>query len=243
MIKERIDKFYTDRVKGRERTHFYITDAGKCPRSVWFAFKKFPKKERDARVMRIFEHGDYTHMRIMSALFSIGAVKAIEVALQNELLHGRADGIVTVNNEPYVLELKSINSFGFKKLEQPKKEHVKQLMLYLHYFNIQKGIFLYENKDNQDLKEYMIEYDKQTAEQLISEMQTLKHFIENNILPPMPLGLEEWECQYCDYSEECRKRMNESRGIVTVKESAEKENETISKEDLSKIHKKDPSKE
>jgi len=185
MIKEKIDKFYLDREKERDRHHFYITEAGRCPRAVYFNFKKVPKKAKEARVLRVFDHGDYTHMRIMSVL--------------------RADGIVTIDNEPYVIELKSINSVGFRKLEKPKKEHIKQLQLYLHYFKIPKGIFIYENKDTQELKEFIIEYDQKLAESIISDFATLKHFISNDIVPPIPFGLEDWECAYCDYAEECER--------------------------------------
>jgi len=222
MIKEKIEKFYTDKKRDWDKVSFYVTDAGKCPRAVWFGFKKFPKKDKDPRVMRVFENGDYTHMRIMSSLFSIGAVKAIELALENELVRGRCDGIVVINNEPYVLELKSINSFAFKKLERPKPDHIKQLMLYLHYFKIQRGIFLYENKDTQELKEYMMTYDQKMAESIVQDFHTLKHFIESNTLPPVPMGLEEWECRFCDYSEECLKRQNASKAESLKKPLPEK---------------------
>ncbi len=212
MIKEKIEKFYLERRKDRDRTYFYITEAGRCPRSIWYNFKKFPRKEMDARVMRVFENGDYTHMRIMSSLFSVGAVKAIEVSLEEDIVHGRCDGIVVIDNKPYVLELKSINSFGFKKLEAPKPEHIKQLMLYLHYFKIQGGIFLYENKDTQALKEFQISYDKEMAERLIENFRILKHMIEENILPPAPPDIDEWECKFCDFLDECLKKRSDNLG-------------------------------
>jgi len=210
MIKEKIEKFYNEKRKDPDRVSFYVSDAGKCPRALWFAFKKFPKKEKDPRVIRILENGDYTHMRIMSSLFSMGLVKAVELSLENELIKGRCDGVIVINNEPYVLEIKSINSFAFKKLESPKAEHLKQLMLYLHYFKINKGIFLYENKDSQELKEFVVNYNPDIAESVIKEFRILKHMIENDILPPIPLRIEEWECRFCDYREECFKRRFEN---------------------------------
>lgn len=218
MIKEKIEKFYLERRKDRDRTYFYITEAGRCPRSVWYNFKKFPKKEKDARLMRVFENGDYTHMRIMSSLFSIGAVKAIEVALEEDIVHGRCDGIVVINNEPYVLELKSINSYGFKKLEAPKPEHIKQLMLYLHYFKIKNGIFIYENKDNQDLKEFHITYDKEMAQKLVENFVILRHMVQENILPPVPQNIDEWECRFCDYFDECAKKRSDFLGRKLLEE-------------------------
>ena len=39
MLKELIDQFYLDNQKNKEQTRFYITDAGKCPRAVFFKFK------------------------------------------------------------------------------------------------------------------------------------------------------------------------------------------------------------
>lgn len=222
MIKEKIEKFYLERRKDRDRSYFYITEAGKCQRAIWYNFKKFPKKEMDARLMRVFENGDYTHMRIMSSLFSIGAVKAIEVALEEDIVHGRCDGIVVINNEPYVLELKSINSYGFKKLEAPKPEHIKQLMLYLHFFKIQKGIFIYENKDNQDLKEFHISYDKEMAEKLIENFRITKHLIDENILPPVPANIDEWECRFCDFFDECVKKRSDLMGRKLLEEKNQK---------------------
>jgi len=208
MIKEKIDAFYDG--KNREdsdRTYFYITDTAKCPRAVWFAFKKFPKKRKEARLMRVFEHGDYTHMRIMAALFSMGLVKSIEISIPNqELIHGRADGILSADGVPIVLEIKSINSYAFKQLDSPKKEHIKQIQLYMHYFKIPRGVLIYENKDNQDLKEFELEYNKELSEETLAELELLKKQIDNNVLPEIPGDLEEWQCNYCDYAEECQKR-------------------------------------
>jgi hypothetical protein len=36
MLKELIDQFYLDKQRDKEQTHFYITDAGKCTRAVFF---------------------------------------------------------------------------------------------------------------------------------------------------------------------------------------------------------------
>ena len=55
MLKELIDQFYIDNQKNSEQTKFYITDAVKCPRSVFFKLKNAPREPLDARLMRIFE--------------------------------------------------------------------------------------------------------------------------------------------------------------------------------------------
>ena len=203
MIVEKIDAFYNNKQDSKERTAFYISDAGKCPRAIWFAMKKYPKKATDARTHRIFEHGDHTHMRLMSVLFSLGLVTSVEVGIPDQaVIHGRADAIISVAGEPYVVELKSVNSNRFKKGE-PDPDHIKQLQLYLHFFKIKKGILLYENKDNQDLKEFLVEYDAGLAEKLLSVFSSLKELIDKNILPMVPEDIEEWRCGYCPYAEAC----------------------------------------
>ncbi len=205
MLKERIDSLYSSKQENRDKLAFYISDAGKCPRAIWFAMKKYPKKEVDARVMRIFEHGNYTHMRIMSALYSLGLVTASEIGIpDNQMIHGRADAIVNIDGELYVVEIKSVNSMRFKKAEADQ-DHIKQLQLYLYFFKIKKGILIYENKDNQEIKEFMIEYNEPLVKKLFSDFNILKDKIGMNQVPEIPDDLEDWRCEYCPYIASCEK--------------------------------------
>jgi len=205
MLKELIDEFYQSKKDSKEKTAFYATDAGKCPRAIWFALKKYPKKDYDARILRIFEHGNHTHMRIVSVLFSLGLINSVEVDLpEKDLIHGRADAIISIKGEPYVIEIKSVNSVKFKK-DEPDKDHVKQLQLYLHFFKIKKGILLYENKDNQDIKEFVIEYDEKKALEILNSFEKIKEKLSKNEIPEIPPDLEDWRCEYCPYIKECEK--------------------------------------
>lgn len=205
MIKELIDKFYDAKQEKREKIAFYISDAGKCPRAIWFSVKGYPKKEFDARMQRVFEHGNHTHMRIMGVLFSLGLVNAVEIDIpRNEMIHGRADAIVNINNEPHVVEVKSVNSTKFKK-DFPDQDHVNQIQLYMYFFNIKKGILLYENKDTQELKEFLVNYDEVLVKKLFATFNDLKKHVEENRIPQIPEGIEDWRCEYCPYLEECEK--------------------------------------
>ena len=69
MLKELIDEFYLDQQRDREQYHFYITDAGKCPRAVFFKFKNVPREKIDARILRIFERGETLHRDIFNVLY------------------------------------------------------------------------------------------------------------------------------------------------------------------------------
>ncbi|MBZ9571825.1 PD-(D/E)XK nuclease family protein [Patescibacteria group bacterium] len=207
MLKELINKFYLDRQRDREQHHFYISDAGKCSRAIFFKFKKVPREEIEARVLRLFDHGDSIHRLIMKPLLSTkeAHVVASEVDIPpRELIRGRADAVISDGKDLYILDIKSMNSMVFKNLNQPKKEHIDQIQLYLHYLDPKKGILLYVNKDTQELKEFLINYDSNRAQSLLKVLSDLKTKIDSNIIPPrIPEWPENWQCQYCQFKEIC----------------------------------------
>ncbi len=207
MLREIIDKFYLDRQKDKEQHHFYISDAGKCPRSIFFKFKNAPRKEMEANILRLFDHGNHIHELIMNSLLSTKDIHVIasEVNIPpQELISGRADAVISDGKELYVLDIKSINSTGFRYLSQAKEENINQIQLYLHYFKIPKGILLYVNKDNQQLKEFMVHYNQAQARSLLEELANLKKQVDSNIIPSrIPNYPNNWQCQYCQFREIC----------------------------------------
>jgi len=207
MLKELIDKFYLDRQKDREQHHFYITDAGRCPRAIFFKFKNVPREEMAAKVLRMFDHGDHIHQLIMKPLLSIREIHVVAAEVNippQELISGRADAIISCGKELYVLDIKSMNSMIFRNLAQPKEENVDQIQLYLHYFKIPKGMLLYVNKDTQELKEFMVNYDRKRALSLLDGLEALKKQIDSNVVPARISNYpDDWQCQYCQFREVC----------------------------------------
>jgi len=206
MLKELIDEFYIDQQKNKEQYHFYITDAGKCPRGVFFKFKNVPRKAFDARLLRIFERGENIHRNIFNILYRlrIGVTTEVPIPAQ-EIISGRADAILSINKENYVLDIKSINSMIFKNMSEPKEENIYQIQLYLHYFNIKKGILLYIDKDQQNIKEFIVNYDKKLVQSLLEKFIDLKSKIDTDVIPNRLVDYpKNWQCQYCQFKEVCR---------------------------------------
>ena len=205
MLKELIDQFYLDKHEDREQNHFYITDAGKCARAVFFKFKNMPREKMEARMLRLFDHGDYIQMQILNTLFSLGIVRASEVQIPPQgLVSGRADAIITLNNELYVVDFKSMNSMLFRKLEAPKEENVNQIQLYMHYFGIPKGILLYMSKDTSELKDFPIQYNIDLVQGLLKGLENLDKKIKGDIVPEqLPAYPHNWQCTYCQFKDLC----------------------------------------
>jgi len=227
MLKELIDKFYLEREKEKkkkekERIRFFISEAGKCPRMIFFRFKKAPAEEIEPERLRIFEEGEIIQQRILRLLFSLGIVRATEVQIPpQELVAGRADAIISFTDKtfsdlgidlkekiepgiPYVLEIKSVSGkINLKKLPLP--DHINQLQLYLHFFKIKKGILLYLNKDTQKITEFIFEYDKNLVEKILNWFLKLKEKIEADLVPiRLPDWPDNWQCQNCEFFEICK---------------------------------------
>ena len=206
MLKELIDQFYLENQKNKEQTRFYITDAGKCPRAVFFKFKNAPKAPIDARIMRIFEHGENIHRNIFNVLYRLRLGVVTEVAIPSqEIISGRADAILCIDGENYVMDIKSMNSMIFRNLSAPNEENVYQIQLYLHYFNIKKGILLYVDKDQQAMKEFFVDYDEELCKSLLDKFYALKDQVEQNILPArLDDYPKNWQCSYCPFKDICK---------------------------------------
>ena len=205
MLKELIDQFYLDQQRNKGQTRFYITDAGKCPRSVFFKFKNAPREKMDARILRIFERGDHMHRNIFNVLYRLKIGVTTEIPIPaTELISGRADAIICINNENYVLDIKSMNSMVFRNLASPKEENIYQLQLYLHFFDIKKGILFYIDKDQQNIKEFIINYDAKLVDSLLTGFQGLKNKIESNVIPDQLADYpQNWQCSYCQFRDIC----------------------------------------
>ena len=210
MLKELIDQFYLDREREkeeRERVRFYVSESGKCPRAIFFRFKRAPKKELEAERLRVFEFGNHIQQIVLRPLFSKGIVRTTEVPISpQEIISGRADIIISdAQGQPWVVEVKSISGkMNFEKMEKPMPEHYEQLQLYLHYFKIPKGVILYVNKDTLQLKEFIYNYDENFVKLLIKRFEKLKSKIESNIVPSRLSDYpENWQCKGCEYREIC----------------------------------------
>lgn len=116
---------------------------------------------------------------------------------------GKIDGVFVIDGKLWIGEYKSINQNGFDQLTRPHNDHLIQGVSYLYIFNklLQEGkfshipelqpftkaeglIILYVNKNDTDMKEYVITNADQSFTGIVGKIMQIKYFAENNILPP-----------------------------------------------------------
>lgn len=81
-------------------------------------------------------------------------------------------------------------------------------MLYNTPKRIEKMSVVYENKDNQEIKEYVISWDEDMVEDIVSKYEYINEAINSNEVPPRPDQATSKSCsvcRYCNYTYKCWK--------------------------------------
>ena len=82
------------------------------------------------------------------------------VKLDDPPFDGYGDAMFNINDERVVGEIKTITNEGFeykKNSKKPKMGHLMQLLIYMRVWKIDKGVMIYENKNNHELLLFPIE--------------------------------------------------------------------------------------
>lgn len=145
----------------RDRTGtISASSLGSCRRRQQFTFMGMPELPPSPKTAQIFQNGTFMHIRWQMAGLTEGWMTDAEVPVgRNDYgLSGTQDGIAY---DKSVVELKSTNSNGFNRVMTfgPLGGHPFQVGTYVLTTGAEKGVLIYENKDTQDFKEFVLTRD------------------------------------------------------------------------------------
>lgn len=121
----------------------------------------------------------------------------------NYNISGMVDGVVEVFGEPVMWEFKTIKPDDFKFLREPHKKYLEQGAMYSLCLGIDKIIYHYEDKGNQDYKVYFYEFTDEHRKWVLDKMQRIDECVEGITLPEK--NPSQWECNWCEYKDICVK--------------------------------------
>lgn len=118
------------------------------------------------------------------------------------------DGNVVYNgpqSDVLIVELKSINNKGWEKLPKtlPKMEHRMQLQLYMYLTGIRQGVVYYENKDTQEQKYFVVEYNPDMVAKIVADIKEIISHLDAGTLPEREYPPVSFQCQWCDHKDIC----------------------------------------
>lgn len=115
------------------------------------------------------------------------------------------------NNHVLIAEFKSIKSKGYNEYipkTKPKKEHEMQLQLYFFLTGIRRGVVYYENKDTQEQKYFVVDYNESMVNSIVEDIRLVIDCIDKGELPPREYQPTEVQCRYCDFRDICHPDFN-----------------------------------
>lgn len=226
LIKEQIEST-------RDTAHLHPSEICKrdwCPRSSWYTIKGYPKQDEKLTFQKllIFAEGHNIHDKWQTWLSDAGILEQSEVSIVNEeyRILGHADGIIKDKKGRAVLEIKSVGAgtirmedyelfkgaetpeAAWKKVRQPFYSHLRQLNLYMYCLGIHDGIFIYEWKATQEVKEFSVKFQPHLIEDILSGCKSVVRGLESGIPPMRPTIAESSSskiCKSCPYVKVCWK--------------------------------------
>lgn len=184
--------------KQRDRSgSFSSSAAGKCGRMQLFQYVGVdPGGMIDPQLQNIFYDGTWRHLRWQAMLLQAGILTKVETMLDWPAMRsmGSMDGEGVVPDDhprerwrglEYGFELKGLNSWGFKALNGMKEAHLDQVHRYFLSGGHPLFVIIYENKDNQQWHEWVIEPDPDRLRKQQDELNTLNDAVDHKRLLPM----------------------------------------------------------
>ncbi len=190
---------------------FSISSIGQCWKKTYLKLKGRYVEDFDQKTLRTFSIGNLIHQQLIAELFQ-KAEQFNWMVLTGELnipvqryISGRCDIIManSISGEKVIVDAKSVSQWSFSKINEKEEypyieNYKKQLQLYLHFFKIEKGILLFVNKSNSEIKETEIKYDKELCLKLIEDIEDFfKNYVEKDIEPQKCDG-GQFGCDVCE---------------------------------------------
>lgn len=171
--------------------------------------------------------GNVFHDYVQKQFKDAGVLLLNEMPLKDPEYHlsARLDMVIESNNQPWLVELKSSQSYPLKKFVDegaPDLEHQKQLQLYFHLLavnanvpeikavlkgrEVTRGIILYESKNNHELLEFEVNKNQEIIDELLRYSTYVWNRYMKNKVPVVPFDRDSPECLYkckAQYYEMC----------------------------------------
>jgi len=183
------------------------SDAQNCLRQRGFAAAKFPEAHSiDTNTLLAFSLGTSMHELLQESIGNVydGEFEAVvDLSGSGVSLSGSADGVVEVDGETMLLEIKTMGAYPFKMAKEsglPKRQHVAQAALYAMGFpEVTKLWMVYLAKESGfrghkagEMLEFIIDLDeptfeglspRQVAEGELENFRSVQNDLSNNMLP------------------------------------------------------------
>jgi len=168
MVQERFSRLFEEwnTAKGsREGIHvssIIKSDGDFCLRQIVLMqhFKHQPIPMH-GRTLQIFAHGWAVHQKWQNLFEIAGIAEEVETTHYHKETGASftPDGIINIFKKRFLVEIKSMNKESYDSMRSVHEDARIQANMYMYLEGIRQSIILVENKDNQEFKLWVIEYE------------------------------------------------------------------------------------
>ena len=212
-----LDKSDEMHAKGRDNDWWYASSLGTCKRAHYFRRMGLIKTNTQKFNIRFVSHdGSAGHEWREIAAKSMGVVIGAEERLidKETRYRGKYDLIVSLNNEPVLVDIKTQRSEAFfYRKKKPLGEKVPlyqkfQLASYVYfarkiYPRLKEARIYYVDRGTGEREEFIFRFDDEMFDLVLAELNYLNECWKKKIIPPA-LDKKDWKCQFCDYKQICK---------------------------------------
>jgi len=217
-----LDKFLDHKARGsirkRKRT-IRPSEIGYCLRNIVMSILNLlPEDVVEPRIQRIFDNGNSVHTRYLRGYLKFLDCRPLDVEVEKDgkmewvecveqrfedkelWLKGSPDAIIHNPEDglDYIFELKSIKQEQFNKLNGPLIEHIYQAYVYMHMTGIPRALILYENKNTQEIKEFIVTRDEKLMIEVLNKIKSvIKYVTEYETTRALPPKCHDRYCGAC----------------------------------------------
>lgn len=186
--------------------------SGSCPRYWWYAFNGADfTYDTDPTAIANMDAGSDSGARLAKLFDKAGILIDDEVPVnyKNPDIFGYIDAIVRWKGEAVLVEIKTTNNANWNKRVTTNTVpgyQLAQLLIYMYVTKHDKGFFLTENKDTNQLFVYpvkMTDDHRKVVEDIFEWMRMVKDNVDNGELPTRPFTKSSFQCKGCPVKETC----------------------------------------
>ena len=201
---------------------------GNCARYWFIAFNGADFKDTaTAKAKAKMENGTFAHTRIQERLSKMNTsykvvAHEIDTVLQDPPIHGYQDSLIhDIENDlmmPFEIKTKEDSKWVHASLTQePDANHKIQLLTYMKIWGHKYGVFMYEDKNDQEIFMTDITMDEDNTKLIGYVFDWLRGVYDLYLaetLPNRAFTKSTWACKGCPVSDVCWKQMKNDEGQV-----------------------------
>lgn len=208
-----------------------VWNHGECARYWYLAFEGnlFENSDTPYGVANMTSGTD-SHARIQKAMLDAdlavvhfdennNPTTEFKVVNDDPPIFGYCDGMLKLDNEEIVSEIKTMNSESFeysKAKGKPRSSHLMQLLIYMKILKKAKGVLIYENKNTHDLEAFPVEVNdhyKSWVDNTFEWLKEVRKAWKDKTIPQKTYRSNSKICKSCPLKSACD---DADKGLIKI---------------------------